>query len=556
MRYSTTARTTQSKRFWYKRGLTYSKIAKSFSAQPFPEKSIFTAVGFGIFPVDESKLWSWLGFFNSKPVCSLLSLYSADRHWHNNYLAALPVPNQIDAELSHLSKSIYSIVVKQGQSSETAPEFISPFATITDEEYLALPSYIKTVEKMVADAIGLSEQTIEFLVKNAIYRDFELEKDTDNSHWDSIISWLTGCSFGRWDIRVGRDSDLSPKISDPFADLPMFPPGTLIMADGRPAIPNNIVSEAWLKALPDAITLPEMRARGAEQVVVLDGKEYPATIPDNAYPLPIPWDGILVDDPGLDGKSPHPEDLVERALLVLRLLWPENHAAIEAEACEILGVRELRDHFRKPGGFFADHLKRYSKSRRQAPIYWPLSTASGAYTLWLYYPRLSAETLPTALNRFVDPKIAAVSDYVAALEVRLNQISGRASTDLRDELDRQKALLAELRDFRAELLRISALPYRPDLNDGVILNAAPFHRLFRLGKWSKDAESAWKKLQGGEYEWSHIAYILWPERVREVCKTDKSIAIAHGLEGLYVETAPKKSKGKRKSAVEEDEMGL
>jgi hypothetical protein len=84
-------------------------------------------------------------------------------------------------------------------------------------------------------------------------------------------------------------------------------------------------------------------------------------------------------------------------------------------------------------------------------------------------------------------------------------------------------------------MRISALPYQPDLNDGVIINAAPFHRLFRLSKWSKDTESVWKKLQAGDYDWSHMAYVLWPERVRKVCKTDKSIAIAHGLESLFVE---------------------
>lgn len=52
---------------------------------------------------------------------------------------------------------------------------------------------------------------------------------------------------------------------------------------------------------------------------------------------------------------------------------------------------------------------------------------------------------------------------------------------------------------------------------------------------------------------SHIAYVLWPERVREVCKTDKSIAIAHGLEHLYVEVAGKKKKGKRKKVVDEEE---
>jgi|GEM_PF-2510794 len=40
----------------------------------------------------------------------------------------------------------------------------------------------------------------------------------------------------------------------------------------------------------------------------------------------------------------------------------------------------------------------------------------------------------------------------------------------------------------------------------------------------------------------------WPERVRENCKTDQSLAIAHGLEDLYIapEAKPKKSRGRGK----------
>ena len=40
------------------------------------------------------------------------------------------------------------------------------------------------------------------------------------------------------------------------------------------------------------------------------------------------------------------------------------------------------------------------------------------------------------------------------------------------------------------------------------------------------------RLEAGEYDWAHMAYTLWPGRVREVCKHDRSIAIAHGLEEL------------------------
>jgi hypothetical protein len=58
--------------------------------------------------------------------------------------------------------------------------------------------------------------------------------------------------------------------------------------------------------------------------------------------------------------------------------------------------------------FFPFHLQRYSKSRRKAPIYWPLATESGSYTLWVYYPSLTSQTLYTAINDFVEPKLKQV----------------------------------------------------------------------------------------------------------------------------------------------------
>jgi len=80
----------------------------------------------------------------------------------------------------------------------------------------------------------------------------------------------------------------------------------------------------------------------------------------------------------------------------------------------------------------------------------------------------------------------------------------------------------------------------------VIINAAPLHQLFGLRKWAKDTEAVWRKLEKGEYDWAHMAYTLWPDRVREVCKHDRSIAIAHGLEELCeVPEKGAKKRGKR-----------
>ena len=51
-------------------------------------------------------------------------------------------------------------------------------------------------------------------------------------------------------------------------------------------------------------------------------------------------------------------------------------------------------------------------------------------------------------------------------------------------------------------------------------------------------KDTWAKLEKGDYDWAHLAMRYWPARVREKCKTDKSLAIAHDLEALYVEPEP------------------
>ena len=98
--------------------------------------------------------------------------------------------------------------------------------------------------------------------------------------------------------------------------------------------------------------------------------------------------------------------------------------------------------------------------------------------------------------------------------------------------------MMELREFREELLRVAGLPYKPNLNDGVIITAAPLHKLFRLRSWAKDTESCRRQLEQGAYDWAHLAYTLWPERVKEVCRRDRSIAIAHGLEEICETGSP------------------
>src|ERR1017187_4322433 len=224
----------------------------------------------------------------------------------------------------------------------------------------------------------------------------------------------------------------------------------------------------------------------------------PLTATPASYPLRIDSDGIIPDDPE------HPTDIVRRVREVLELIWEDRVEAIEKEACQTLGVNELREYFRKPGngGFWDDHISRYSKSRRKAPIYWLLQSSKKNYALWLYYHRLDKDLLFKALVNYVEPKIrleqsrleTSHSQKVASGE------SGKEIKRLAKEVERQEDLLSELRDFEDKLRRVANLHLEPDLNDGVVLNIAPLHELV---PW-KDAESYWEELLEGRYEWSSI----------------------------------------------------
>jgi hypothetical protein len=105
-------------------------------------------------------------------------------------------------------------------------------------------------------------------------------------------------------------------------------------------------------------------------------------------------------------------------------------------------------------------------------------------------------------------------------------------------------MIHELKDMEKDLLEVASLPYKPNHDDGVLITAAPLYKFFRHSKWKKSTEECWKALQKGEYDWAHLAYSIWPERVTKKCKKDLSMAIAHGLEEIC-EVKPKEKKEKK-----------
>ncbi len=522
----------QSIGFYFRPGLTWPlRTTSGLALRAMPEGCVFGHKGPAAFiDGDEPhKLLALLALSSSQPFRALVALQlaaaeAAARSYEVGVIQRTVVPTSLDPRLSDLAFAAW--VAKRrsdtanmtshafvkpalAQPNSTLAEGISTWSSMLDESTAALAAAQSDIDSIAYRLYGVGGNdrcAIERMMADATNLDPEhfdgsnsdIEEDLPNpAACDNLalvseaLDYAVGTAFGRWDIRYATGECAAPELCDPFAPLPVCPPGQMQNEQGLPARQED---------------LPEH------------------------YPLRnIPWNGILVDDPN------HPLDIELRVREVIDVIWGERSEPIEHEACEMLGVNSLRDYLRKPTCFFVGHLRRYSKSRRQAPIYWPISSPNNCYTVWLYYHRLSADTLFTVLRDHVQPKLQF--EERRAFEVR--QESGPSpSASHRRYIAETEELVEDLRALKDELEKVAPL-FRPNLNDGVIINCAPLWRMIGLPKWRKDCQAIWNELMKGDYDWAHLALHLWPERVIPKCATDRSLAIAHSLDEIFWQEDPK-----------------
>lgn len=74
---------------------------------------------------------------------------------------------------------------------------------------------------------------------------------------------------------------------------------------------------------------------------------------------------------------------------------------------------------------------------------------------------------------------------------------------------KSEELLDELEAFKNDVQEVIDTGFKPDIDDGVILNMAP---LCKLIPW-KEPEKYYKELQKGKYEWAHVSQYFVKEKM-------------------------------------------
>lgn len=467
---------------FFRPGLTWPLRTQKFGVRVLPNNNIFSHKGPSAFEStnNKTKLLTLLSIMNSKPFGTIveLSLNAGDRtarSYEVGIIKNIPIPElsfSEEEQLASLARKSWSLKRSLDSTEETSHAFLLPEALLFHQSDFTpgkiekeLAEIQREIDDVAFDLYGFSEedrlaamqgQNTSNSCEESTEDDEDIDTPLDKDQIASLLSWVMGVVFGRFDIRLATGERSIPEEPEPFDSLPDISPGML---------------------------------------------------PQDKTPL-IKHSGILPED------DSHPNDvkrLIEKVLIEIGVEMSTDVSRWLHRDC------------------FDRHLKSYSKSRRFAPIYWPLSTKSDLYTLWVYYPSISEQTLYTCVNDFVDPKLKMVSDDLNSLRNKF----ARSSTEEK-ELAKLSDLEVELKDFRDELLRLAKF-WKPNLNDGVQITAAPLWKLFQHKQWQKKLQETWEKLEKGDYDWAHLALSIWPDRVLRKCHKDYSLAIAHNVESDFWE---------------------
>jgi hypothetical protein len=519
------SRKIQSEAFYFHSGLTWPLRGTRFSSRAVPDGCVFSVAGKMAFVPPAERLY-FLALFNSAAFDSLIALFAGKVggvQYEAGLIQGAPIPRLADAErevLARLAHRAWSLERSIDTGVETSHAFCLPAllqikgdscgsrAIAWIERVRHVESQLAAIQREIDDRCfnlyGIGPADRRNIIEgfgshasnetssdgaNGAVPDAGDEFDEPEQTTDAIglavelISWAVGVAFGRFDLRLTTGARLTPTEPEPFDPLPLYPPGML--GDGGAVAPAK---------------------------------------PPTDYPLTFPVAGILVDDAG------HAWDLARAVRGVFDVVFGADADHWWNDVAALLDPTGHDIRVWLADSYFDYHLRRYSKSRRKAPILWQLGTPSRRYSVWLYAHRLTRDSFFQLQNEVVGPKVSHEERKLTSL----TENAGTSPTaSERKEIAAQEAVVEELRAMLDEVKQVAPL-WNPDLDDGIVLTMAPFWRLVPQHRhWQKELKSKWDELAAGKYDWAHIAMHLWPERVVPKCAIDRSLAIAHGLEDMF-----------------------
>lgn len=496
--------------FHFLQGVGYGKRGEILDAHILKKNMLFTVEGYAFSDLDEHESLALNSFLDSILGQYALNLYTG-QHKQTGNVNLLPMPDYAtrQSDIERIVNAIVIIKRKWFSLDETNLEYHGLLAQMDlkggieagldkmqeqlTADYTQYTELVKENDDLWMDLadIDRGSEFRQTLNDYKARRPYEELLSIDGASCQNIIDKktmaqeivmeLVGMAFGRWNTAYANGTKTIPEFGDVFDALPFMP----VVSQGEEPCPAE---------------------------------------------LAVPSDGIMTNE------AESPLCMASHVREVMVWLWGDRADDREYELCQLIGCKSLQAYLSSPTGFFDYHFKRYTKSRRKAPIYWLLASADGTVDYWVYYPKLSKNTLPQLIIQLREKGEQLRTRLNAALAIH----DKTQETQVRAEQEQVEGMMEKLNC-------IIEAGYVPCHDDGVPVTAAPLQNLAASRLWRAECEKNMELLAKGDYDWSHLAMSMYPARVTQKAKKDWCMALTHGLEHLC-ENKPKEKKPRKKKA--------
>lgn len=417
-KYVSYTRTVKNIPYYFRKGLTWSAIAKKYAVRAYDEGFIFADKGQAVFAT-EGQYYYLCGLMNSKYTDAILAIISPTLDFNCGYIKKIPILfNDVHSErIEKLVKESIALSKIDWDSFEGSWDFVShpfvgKFSSIAEayaqwkkeceNRFYTLKANEEELNRIFIDIYGLhNELNPEVEDKDVTVRKADLQRDLK-----SFISYAVGCMFGRYSLDMDG----------------------LAYAGGE-----------W------------------------NDSNYTSFLPDRDAIIPICDDEYFADD------------IVGRFIDFVRVVYGadtlDDNLKFIADALGGKGQPKeiIRNYFMND--FYADHLKIYQKR----PIYWQFDSGKkGGFKALVYMHRYQPDTIARIRTDYVHEQQSRYRTAIADLQNRIANAGTGDRVKLTKKLKTLQDQAEEIRVYEEKIHHLADQMISIDLDDGVKVNYAKF----------------------------------------------------------------------------------
>ena len=443
-KYVSYSRTVKNIPYYFRKGLTWSAIAKKYAVRAYNEGFIFADKGQACF-VEESNYYYICGLLNSKYTDTILAIISPTLDFNCGYIKKIPVAIEEKNKnyINTMVKENIEISKKDWDSFETSWDFeMHPFIRIDRSKAISGGTFA------VANVAHYYEEGLE--ANCPIEASFLMWKAECNARFQQLKE--NEEELNRVYISIyGLQEELTPEVED--KDM------TVRLADLQRDIRSFISYAVGCMFGRYSLDVPGLVYAGGEW----DTSKYKTFQADADAIIPICDDEYFEDD--IVGRFVkfvevvYGKDTLEDNLKFIAYALGGNGTSREV----------IRNYF--INDFYADHVKIYQKR----PIYWLFDSGKkNGFKCLIYMHRYQPDTIARIRTDYVHEQQARYRTAIEEIEKRIDSVSSSEKVKLNKKLNTLRDQDEEIHTYEEKIHHLADQMISIDLDDGVKHNYALF----------------------------------------------------------------------------------